>query len=366
MLLSKLSVNRSVNLLFFYLFFSVFVLIFIFKPPFHFLFLNALFIHIYSLVVLIFSLFYRLRQKYIIIFFVFLFPLSYLTIVDKVTATYPFVVALFSLLIISDKFQFHNYSCRNLTHFILISTVLFSFFFLYESHIDRYLLVNGDPNYTSLILLTVLLVSFVFSVSNKFKVLVLLLMFFAIYLTKSRTAILALAAFFLCCKIKRKLLLFYFILFVSIVSQYFFSYIFPSILSDLDFGHSRFFDLNDASNIERITIYKEAVDFISSHFTHFLINGVTNYLEINKLATNIPHNWFVQFILGFGFLFSIYYLVVVVFVAKIVSGKSYYLLAFMCFFFVYASFLSYYSLATPLLFLVLFLFVCHSIEKLAR
>ncbi|PVU65478.1 hypothetical protein C9E85_12590 [Plesiomonas shigelloides] len=321
------------------------------KPQFYHTTENAIIIQMLSVITFCYYSFFSggVGRSYFFWGIIFLFVLFPLTILFKITACYPMVVG---ILCVFERRR--SFPVRDNGKAALLLGVCFLFsFLLYQSHLGRYSLLNGDPNYTSLIFLTLILVAHYISNSPLLKVFSVLFVFFIVFMTESRTAVIAVLAYFICSKIKYKRFFSLSIFIFSIVSQYFSAYVFPRLISSVELGENRFFDLNDASNHERISIYKQAVDYIGEHFYFFLSRGVTDYLAVNLNATNIPHNWFVQSIIGFGLIFTLVYSIVMMFYIATTKHEHCYVLPFMCFFMIFGAFLSYYSLTSPLLVLCL-------------
>ncbi|MDE1493763.1 O-antigen ligase family protein [Xenorhabdus bovienii] len=348
--MSKLTVFSKKEILLFFL-----IIIFIFKPPFKEYATNAIIIHLFSFVSLISMFSYRRIKIKIALIAMLLYGLIlYQTISFNITAAYPLATSLLFLYFIKEKNI--SFSCKY-NPLILLIPIALATITIHESHIGRYSLLNGDPNYTCLLITTLCILLLTTYKRNYVFLLSLFIITLTIILTQSRTGLLALFVFYLCKKTNNKLLLTYFIIVFSIIAQFILAYLLPSTIEYFDFGHeNRFLNFNDKSNIDRIYIYKLAFDFLINNIDEFWFHGIRNYLEVNTIAENIPHNWFIQSIIGFGLTFTITYIIFLLYILYKLGDKIKFLLPFICYFFIYASFLSYYPLTTPFLLTLLFFF----------
>ncbi|MEB2755145.1 O-antigen ligase family protein [Citrobacter freundii] len=338
--------------------------LFIYKPPFDLTVLNALIIHFFAFVALFVIIKQGVYRNVFYCMCALIIPLLFLTVTSGIVAAYPMAVAVVAMLALSNSKYTRPIQQDDFFSILALLILICSFWSLYESHTGRYSLLNGDPNYTSLILLTINLLMLKIVKSKILKNIIYMTILFSVFITGSRTAVLALLAYCIASKIKSKFSFFLVLLFMSVTIQYVAAYILPNLLTYFNFGHIRYLNLDDPSNIERTMIYKDAVDFIFNRMDYFWINGTTDYFSMNPDATNIPHNWFVQSILGFGFTYTIIYTLVLILVVRKIHFVNYYLYPFICFFIMYSAFLSYYSLTTPLLFITTIMLILNERWKL--
>lgn len=173
----------------------------------------------------------------------------------------------------------------------------------------------GNPNYTALISLSCFIAAdtlmlskkgCVFQIAKFFNIIAIVL---ALFITESRGAILS-VIFYIIMKIikagfakrySRKIG--YFILLLSVFVQPILFYIFKQMsISD---GRSLVFD---QSNLERFSAYFNALIIVVSE-AKFIYTGVGNvesfWLIYGDILDNIPHNWFMMFLISNGLIFTL-------------------------------------------------------------
>lgn len=337
----------------------------VFKPPFIYSNLNAIFAIISSTILATIFISRKNKIKNLIITSVLILFFIYQLIFYKISASFAIIVSTLALLYMSAKTnhiekQAVSKNFKNAIYWISVTSVLFSFPFLFESHLNRYSTLNGDPNYTALVTITPLLLALTITHHSLKKSICILLIIFILITSASRTALLAVIIFFINYRITTSLyskIFVIIILLISIFSQYI-ALIIPELLTSLSSSEDsiRLFNMNDRSNEIRLESYNLALTTIQDNFNYFLINGTRDYRSWAPGILDIPHNWFIQSVLGYGFLLT---LIVTITMArsilKLVSSLPQ-IIPFLSFLLFYAGILSIYPLQVPLT-LVIFYFL---------
>ena len=171
------------------------------------------------------------------------------------------------------------------------------------------------PSYESVLSMALLMP---FIKKSKIVFILFLISFFAALLSLSRGAWLAIVAcmFFSFKFLNKRFKLFFIFLILTIIVV---AFIVPLSREVLIFRFSTLFEDSDASNVERLYLYKIAFQAFSDHpilgvgalnFPYYLIhNGLTEGISAEKIAILEPHNSFIQVlaeegVLGFTFFFS--------------------------------------------------------------
>lgn len=209
----------------------------------------------------------------------------------------------------------------NILIFILSTLIILIFFCAYDG--VRSGLWFEDPNYAALFMVTSL--SFLITISNFknplfLKLIAALALLLVVLITASRMALLACIIFVIMHLVSDavKRLLSFAILFLGIFLQYYLHGLFNDgsfIASGYESAFSRLFVLMDSSNVERLSLAHDSIQFFfNQSFFDVMIGSKKTYFEFYKLRGNIPHNFVYQFLMLYGFVFTSFLIVLLVYI----------------------------------------------------
>lgn len=226
----------------------------------------------------------------------------------------------------------------------------------------RLVIFNGDPNYSSIIIISPLIVLYNLFRHDGYRHFITCIMFFVVLLVGSRMALIGVFLFVIIEEInlsdKLKLRLSYLMLILSFLVPSILHYIFEiSGGNIIEYSsQNRLFVLNDESNFDRYKLYISAIDFLSGDIRGFLSGTPLDIYFSKSSATLIPHNWILLITLQYGVFYTLAVLIsLMVYINKKATSSTVFII--FC-----ASVLGAMPLSVPILFIFFSLNVISCIE----
>ncbi|WP_194091528.1 hypothetical protein [Vibrio hibernica] len=215
-----------------------------------------------------------------------------------------------SLMLLTKSLDIQHDS--KLKYVFLVSLVLASFTWQSTSNEGRYAILNGDPNYTSVIMFTLIISMGSFFQKKRFRILVYILLFFLFYLTLSRMLMLMVLIYFVVRCFKSNFIVnsLGVLIFLSTMLTQLFVFLF--LYSSLGQGGDGFIisNLNDGSNMERVKAFKIAYEYFVYDLNTILFGNSDYLLGIKKGYFLQVHNGFFGMLVYFGVIFTTLFYVV--------------------------------------------------------
>lgn len=347
---------------FYFILYMSMLLFCLFKPPFSYTSENAVLAIITGGALFFLYLWEVKRFTYYLIVMLFITYFLFQFFLYSISASFTMLSSSLGVLFLSNLLKMHRVKTvtfnKNVIFYTTIISVLLSCLFIYESHVGRYSTFNGDPNYTALVISVPLLLALNVATTRFKKISCYILLFLTAFFTSSRTLVIGLIIFlFMFNRVGKKgnFALFLFVFLFSIFSQYMVAYVLKDFMQHFDLGQSyRLFNFDDDSNRIRIVSYISAVDMIYKNFSYFIFNGARYYSDWNQYAENIPHNWFVQSVFGYGLLMTLGFCLLYIIGAYKLNRVEPIFLPYISYIVFFGGILSVYPFQIPLCLIIIF------------
>lgn len=288
-------------------------------------------VYLYSLLLSILPLTYWIYSRPHSLIFWFssclVFSLSMIIfILNNELSVFLYSIALLTLYgLIDYRFSYLNLNINNFKAAIFFIVFLVVGLALFYGIGERFRAWYGDPNFAASFLLSLIAFFFILGKNLKFNIYFHILLFssmlLVLLLSGSRMAFLGVTflLFFVFFKnVFLKKIATYFLIFLSIFLQYFiYLWVESTGLAVVGYAPSsvdRLTSFNDTSNLARVTAAYYAVTlFFDGDLFSILFGNMELFDSLKLNGYNIPHNYFLQFSLMYGFLYSLVILFFLIF-----------------------------------------------------